>query len=76
MKTLKDSVLDKRRNVYRAHNDYVYRLREYHLMDEKYRQNLRQLLDHHEEVQLILNRSWFVSSMDFFTASLSRVMLQ
>ncbi|CAF0796613.1 unnamed protein product [Adineta ricciae] len=58
IKSLKDVVLDKRGCVYRAHNDYVHKIREYKLIDEQYTCNIRNLVKYHEESQLILNESW------------------
>lgn len=57
-KHLKEAVIDRRGNLSRAHNDYVYKLREYNFVDQQYVQKLRQLLVYHEEAQSILSQSW------------------
>jgi len=60
IKHLKDSVIEKRGNVYRAHNEYIVKIREYNFVDKQYVHKVRNLLIYHEEVQLILNKSWLV----------------
>jgi hypothetical protein len=59
---LKESVIDKRGNVYRAHNDYIIKIREYNFIDQQYVQKIRNLLNYHEAVEFILNKSWSVSN--------------
>ncbi|CAF1382169.1 unnamed protein product [Rotaria sp. Silwood1] len=58
IKNLKDVVIEKRGNVYRAHNDYILKIREYNFIDKEYVQKVRSLLIYHEESQSLLNRSW------------------
>ncbi|CAF3729180.1 unnamed protein product [Rotaria sordida] len=58
LKNLKDVVIEKRGNVYRAHNDYVLKIREYNFIDKEYIQKIRNLLIYHDESQSIINKSW------------------
>ncbi|CAF1621235.1 unnamed protein product, partial [Adineta ricciae] len=55
---LKRVVIDKRDNVYRAHNAYVLTVRDCNEFDEQYVHKLHDLIDYHEKTQLILNRQW------------------
>jgi hypothetical protein len=64
IKSLKDIVIERRGNVYRAHNEYVLKIREYNFIDEQYVRKVRNLLIYHEEIQLILNKPWLVISID------------
>jgi len=57
---MKRLVLEKRDSVYRAHNDYVLALREYNFTDGQYVRKIQNLLNYHEEAQLILNQQWLV----------------
>jgi hypothetical protein len=63
---MKRLVVEKRDNVYRAHNEYVLALREYNFIDEQYIRKIRHLLVYHEEAQLILNRQWLVKSISLY----------
>ncbi|CAF4044445.1 unnamed protein product [Rotaria sp. Silwood2] len=58
IKNLKDVVIEKRGNVYRAHNDYILKVREYNFIDKEYIQKVRNLLMYHEESQSLINKSW------------------
>ncbi len=60
---LKESVIDKRGYVYRAHNDYIIKIREYNFIDQQHVQKIRNLLNYHEVVEFILNKSWSVLSI-------------
>ena len=51
-------MIEKRDNVYRAHNAYVLTVRDCNELDEQYVHKMHDLLDYHEKVQLILNRQW------------------
>lgn len=66
IKHLKESVIEKRGNVHRAHNDYIIKLREYQFIDQQYVHKIRNLLIYHESVELILNKSWSVIFLIFF----------
>ena len=63
IKNLKDIVIDRRGNVYRAHNEYILKIREYNFIDEQYVRKIRNLLNYHEQIQLVLNKSWLVISI-------------
>jgi len=65
IKHLKDSVIEKRANLYRAHNEYIVKIREFNFADKQYVLKVRNLLIYHEEIQLILNKSWLVLSLFF-----------
>jgi hypothetical protein len=65
IKHLKESVIEKRGHVYRAHNEYTVKIREYNFVDKQYVHKVRNLLIYHEEIQLILNKSWLVLSLFF-----------
>ncbi|CAF2069418.1 unnamed protein product [Rotaria magnacalcarata] len=58
VKSLKDAVMEKRANVYRAHNDYIFKIREYNLIDKEHAQKVRSLINYHEESQFFINKSW------------------
>ncbi|CAF0979554.1 unnamed protein product [Adineta steineri] len=58
IKHLKDIVIDKRSNLYRTHNEYIYKIREYNFIDEQYVRKIRSLINYHEAIQVILNKSW------------------
>lgn len=60
LKQLNESVLDKGANVFRAHNEYIIKLREYNFADELYVSKIKNLLIYHEESQYILNKTWLV----------------
>ncbi|CAF0835288.1 unnamed protein product [Adineta steineri] len=55
---IKRSVIEKRNNVYQAHNEYVLAVRQYNFIDEQYVRKVRNLLAYHEEINLIINRQW------------------
>ena len=59
-------VIERRGNLYRSHNDYILKMREYNFIDEQYVRKVRNLLIYHEEAQLILNKQWSVISVSFF----------
>lgn len=59
-KHLKDIVIEKRGFLYRAHNEYILKIREYNFIDGEYVSKIRNLINYHEEAQLILNKSWLV----------------
>jgi hypothetical protein len=58
---IKRQVIEKRDNVYCAHNEYVLTIREYNFIDEQYIRKMNNLLVYHEEVQLILDQQWLVN---------------
>jgi hypothetical protein len=57
------SVIEKRDNVYCAHNEYVIAVREYNFIDEQYFRKVQNLLVYHEEAQVILNQQWLVDKI-------------
>ena len=67
---MKRLVMEKRDHVYRAHNEYVLKVREYNFIDEQYVRKIHNLLIYHEETQLILNRQWFVKKSLFLYTTL------
>lgn len=58
IKSIKENLNEKRANLCRTHNDYVYKIREYQLIDEENLHRLRSLLNFQEEIQIILARNW------------------
>ena len=52
-------MIEKRGNVYRIHNEYILKIREYNFIDKQYIQKIRNLLIYHEETQLSANKLWF-----------------
>ena len=61
VKQMEESLKSKGANVYRAHNEYIIKLREYNFTDQIYLYKIRTLLDYHESIECLLNRAWFVN---------------
>lgn len=61
IKNLKDTVNEKRGNVYRAHNDYLFKIREYNFIDKDRVEKIRSLVNYYDESQKFINKSWLVS---------------
>lgn len=60
MKQIEESLKNKGANVYRTHNEYIIKLREYNFADQIYLYKIRTLLNYHESIECLLNRAWLV----------------
>lgn len=58
VKQLEDSLKSKGAIVYRTHNEYVIKLREYNFLDQLYLYKIRNLLNYHQSIECLLNRAW------------------
>ena len=69
MKQLEDSLKSKGANVYRTHNEYIAKLREYQFLDQLYVYKIRNLLTYHQSIECLLNQTWFVLFFILFIRS-------
>lgn len=76
VKELKDAMIDKRTQLYRTHNDYLWKLNELNFLDGLYVEKLQNLLIYHEEIQTLLNKNWFDEQFSFFSKGIYRFFRQ
>jgi hypothetical protein len=61
IKHLKELIIDKRRQIYLTHNDYVYKIREYNFVERQSIDKFKQLLKHYDDSQLLFTKHWYTT---------------